>query len=116
MSSAIAQGRLREERKLWRRDHPIGFWARPLANNDDAAASSSWTWEAGVPGKKGTDWEGGVYKVQMEFSDEYPSRPPKCKTMTRDGATSTSKMWRGHCWPWKQSLSSILYPLLYVSI
>ena len=83
MSSAIAQGRLREERKLWRRDHPIGFWARPLANNDDAAATSSWTWEAGVPGKKGTNWEGGVYKVQMEFSDEYPSRPPKCKNLTR---------------------------------
>lgn len=36
-------------------------------------------WEAGIPGKKGTDWEGGVFKVRMEFSDEYPSRPPKCK-------------------------------------
>lgn len=82
MSSAIAQGRLREERKLWRRDHPIGFWARPVVNNDGSestATPTSWIWEAGVPGKKGTNWEGGVYKVQMEFSDEYPSRPPKCK-------------------------------------
>ena len=36
-------------------------------------------WEAGIPGKEGTDWEGGLYKVTMEFSDEYPSKPPKCK-------------------------------------
>lgn len=36
-------------------------------------------WVAGVPGKKGTDWEGGTYKVVMEFPEDYPSRPPKCK-------------------------------------
>ena len=36
-------------------------------------------WECGVPGKKGTDWEDGVYTVTMEFSDDYPSKPPKCK-------------------------------------
>jgi ubiquitin-conjugating enzyme E2 I len=32
------------------------------------------TWETGIPGKAGTDWEGGVYKVLMEFPDEYPSK------------------------------------------
>ena len=36
-------------------------------------------WEAGIPGKEGTDWQGGVYKVKMEFPEEYPSKPPKCK-------------------------------------
>jgi len=36
-------------------------------------------WETGIPGKQGTDWEGGVYKVSLEFSEEYPSKPPKCK-------------------------------------
>mmetsp|Transcript_2110 Transcript_2110/g.5239 ORF Transcript_2110/g.5239 Transcript_2110/m.5239 type:complete len:122 (-) Transcript_2110:246-611(-) len=36
-------------------------------------------WECAVPGKTGTDWEGGLYRIQMEFSDEYPSKPPKCK-------------------------------------
>jgi len=29
--------------------------------------------------KEGTDWDGGVYKVTMEFSEDYPSKPPKCK-------------------------------------
>ncbi len=36
-------------------------------------------WESGIPGKPGTDWEGGVYKVTMEYTEEYPSKPPKCK-------------------------------------
>lgn len=29
--------------------------------------------------QEGTDWEGGVFKVTMEFSEDYPSKPPKCK-------------------------------------
>jgi len=36
-------------------------------------------WECKIPGKVGTDWEGGLYRVMMEFGDEYPSKPPKCK-------------------------------------
>ena len=65
-------------------------------------------WECGIPGKagtshlslllfcylffyfilylflfflyaQGTPWEGGEYKLVMEFSEDYPSKPPKCK-------------------------------------
>lgn len=25
-----------------------------------------------------TVWGGGVYKIMLEFTEEYPSRPPKC--------------------------------------
>lgn len=75
--SGIAQGRLKEERKNWRRDHPFGFYARPISNAD--GSTNLMKWESGIPGKEGTDWEGGVYKVTLEFSDEYPSKPPKCK-------------------------------------
>jgi len=75
--SGIAQGRLKEERKNWRRDHPFGFYARPVAGED--GASNLMMWESGIPGKDGTDWEGGIYKVTMEFNEEYPSKPPKCK-------------------------------------
>jgi hypothetical protein len=80
MSSGIARGRLAEERKAWRRDHPIGFYARPTATGD--GSSNMFLWEAGIPGKDGSDWAGGVFKVRMEFSEEYPSRPPKCKLHT----------------------------------
>jgi ubiquitin-conjugating enzyme E2 I len=76
MSSGIAKGRLLEERKSWRKDHPVGFYARPVATGD--GSTDVYNWEAGVPGKANTDWEGGLYKVRMEFTDEYPSRPPKC--------------------------------------
>lgn len=27
-----------------------------------------------IPGKEGTDWEGGTYKVMLEFPEDYPSK------------------------------------------
>jgi ubiquitin-conjugating enzyme E2 I len=77
MSGGIAEARLKGERKSWRKDHPVNFYARPTMNADNAANLKKW--ECGIPGVVGTDWEGGVFKVVMEFSDEYPSKPPKCK-------------------------------------
>eukprot|EP00999_Lentomonas_sp_LEN2_P000728 NODE_1725_length_756_cov_14.195548_g1676_i0.p1 GENE.NODE_1725_length_756_cov_14.195548_g1676_i0~~NODE_1725_length_756_cov_14.195548_g1676_i0.p1 ORF type:complete len:165 (-),score=20.46 NODE_1725_length_756_cov_14.195548_g1676_i0:187-681(-) len=76
-TQTIALCRLREERKNWRRDHPFGFWARPI-NGPDGSASLM-EWEAAVPGKQGTPWEGGEYKLKIEFSNDYPSKPPKCR-------------------------------------
>mmetsp|Transcript_24621 Transcript_24621/g.50853 ORF Transcript_24621/g.50853 Transcript_24621/m.50853 type:complete len:163 (-) Transcript_24621:291-779(-) len=73
----IARGRLAQERKAWRKDHPYGFHAKPVNSAD--GSSNLMKWECGVPGKKDTLWESGLYKVSMEFSDEYPSKPPKCK-------------------------------------
>ena len=64
--AGITRGRLSEERKAWRRDHPFGFFARPSSSGD--GATNLMCWDAGVPGKKGTDWEGGLFKVRMEFS------------------------------------------------
>jgi ubiquitin-conjugating enzyme E2 I len=66
-----------KERKAWRKDHPYGFHARPVSRGD--GSSNIMMWETGIPGKEGTDWEGGLYKVMLEFSEEYPSKPPKCK-------------------------------------
>jgi len=75
--SGMAQKRLMEERKTWRRDHPYGFWARPVTNDDGTI--NLMKWEAGIPGKAGTIWEGGEFKLVIEFSEEYPIKPPKCK-------------------------------------
>ncbi|XP_063726294.1 SUMO-conjugating enzyme UBC9-B-like [Symsagittifera roscoffensis] len=75
--SGIAIGRLQEERKCWRKDHPFGFIAKPSKNPD-----GTWNlmnWECGIPGKKGTLWEGGLYPLRMIFKDDYPISPPKCK-------------------------------------
>ena len=75
--AGIARDRLMEERKAWRRDHPPAFYARPTSGPD--GKMNIMKWECGIPGPKGTLWEGGVYPVTMEFSEEYPSRPPKCQ-------------------------------------
>jgi len=75
--SGIAQARLSEERKGWRKDHPFGFIARPMKNPDGSL--NLMLWEYGIPGKKNTPWEGGLYKGQIIFKDDYPSTPPKVK-------------------------------------
>ena len=110
--AGISAARLTEERKAWRRDHPFGFIAvrrrfhllflrkrpslqRPSKNADGTL--NLLNWECGIPGKTGTSWEGGLFKLRkrrarmnsslqcsslvvgMVFKDDYPSTPPKCK-------------------------------------
>lgn len=75
--NSIVIGRLQEERKLWRKDRPHGFYAKPTVNTDGSPNLSKW--ECGIPGKVGSIWEGATYKLFIDFSDEYPSKPPKCK-------------------------------------
>lgn len=47
--SGIARGRLLEERKQWRLDHPVGFYARPEKKDGQ---SNLMRWECGIPGKE----------------------------------------------------------------
>jgi len=68
---------LTEERKAWRKDHPFGFHARPATNPD--GTQNLFQWECGIPGKPGTAWEGGLYHLNLHFTEDYPSKPPKCK-------------------------------------
>ncbi|CAK5050232.1 unnamed protein product [Meloidogyne enterolobii] len=75
--AGIAAGRLAEERKAWRKDHPFGFIARPSKKEDGTL--DLYTWECAIPGPKGTIWEGGLYKLRMLFKDDFPSIPPKCQ-------------------------------------
>ena len=74
--SGIARARLTSERKNWRKEHPHGFYARPEVLDD--GSTQLFRWKCGIPGKAGTDWEGGVYPLTMSFPDDYPNKPPKC--------------------------------------
>lgn len=76
--SGLCLLRLQEERKSWRKDHPYGFFAKPGKLQDGSLDLR--TWHAGIPGKPNTAWEGGVYKLRLEFPEEYPAKPPKCKS------------------------------------
>jgi len=53
-----------------------GFIARPTKNPDSTL--NLFNWEAAIPGKKNTPWEGGLFKLRLIFKDDYPSTPPKC--------------------------------------
>ncbi len=37
-------------------------------------------WKCFIPGKEGTIWEGGFYPLTMEFTEDYPAKPPKVST------------------------------------
>ena len=81
-------------RKQWRRDHPFGFFAKPVRTAQGVLDLKKW--ECGVPGKDKTLWEGGLFKLDVLFPDgksgrckcftpevltytlEYPTKPPKC--------------------------------------
>lgn len=54
-----------------------GFVARPETCADGAL--NLMVWQCTLPGKVGTDWEGGFYPVAIHFTEDYPSKPPKCK-------------------------------------
>jgi len=75
--AGIARGRLAEERKNWRRNHPHGFVARPETLPD--GSTDLMVWKCIIPGKKDTDWDGGYLPITLYFSEDYPSKPPKCK-------------------------------------
>ena len=47
--SGIALGRLAEERKAWRKDHPFGFVAKPKTNEDGTL--NLMHWECVIPGR-----------------------------------------------------------------
>ncbi|XP_052884859.1 SUMO-conjugating enzyme SCE1-like isoform X2 [Gossypium arboreum] len=75
MSDGIARSRLAEERKAWRKNHPHGFVAKPMSAPDGSV--NLLVWHCVIPGK--TDWEGGYFPLTINFSEDYPSKPPICK-------------------------------------
>ena len=56
--------------KQWRREHPFGFFARPVRNAQGVLDLKKW--ECGVPGKEKTLWEGGLFKLDVIFPDGKP--------------------------------------------
>ncbi|KAK2962386.1 putative SUMO-conjugating enzyme UBC9-B [Blattamonas nauphoetae] len=75
--SGIARTRLMNEHKAFRKDHKVGFYGSPEKRED--GTSDLFKWICGIPGPIGSIWEGGSYRLIMEFTEDYPSKPPKCK-------------------------------------
>ena len=55
---------------------PFGFVAKPKSSGSDGSVDL-FEWECIIPGKEGTDWDGGRFPLTLSFSPEYPSVAPK---------------------------------------
>jgi ubiquitin-conjugating enzyme E2 I len=75
--SSTAKARLAEERKSLRKDKPFGFIAKPDQNLDGSINLMKWVCK--IPGKADTNWAGGMYPLDIIFSEGYPAKPPLCK-------------------------------------
>lgn len=40
-------------------------------------------WTAIICGPEGTEWEGGVFKLNMTFTDQYPNKAPAVKFVSK---------------------------------
>ena len=80
-AGGVASSRLAEERRSWRKDHPFGFVAKPATNAD--GSTNLLRWNCLLPGKAGTDWEGGLYPLTLDFTSgenrgSARCTPPRC--------------------------------------
>ena len=55
----------------------VDFWD-PCSDNPDPSH-----WQITLIPPKGTDYEGGYFKIEVKFKDSYPDTPPKMKFLTR---------------------------------
>ncbi|KAK4367778.1 hypothetical protein RND71_011570 [Anisodus tanguticus] len=62
MSDGIARGRLAEERKAWRKNHPHGFVAKPETLPDGSV--NLMIWHCTIPGKTG-GWRPAITVKQI---------------------------------------------------
>lgn len=74
---SLAEQRLLEERKRFRKDRPFGFVAKPVSRPDGSVNMKKW--DCLIPGPENSSWEGGCYPLTMEFPDTYPAAPPICR-------------------------------------
>ena len=70
MTESNARKRLLIDLRKLTQSPPEGITACPM--DDDIMK-----WVCIIFGPQDTIWEGGIFKLQMEFNDQYPIQPPK---------------------------------------
>jgi len=74
--STPSRRRLMRDFKKLQEDPPTSIMAAPQEDN-------IMSWQAVIFGPEDTPWEGGVFKLSMEFNEEYPNKPPVVKFQTK---------------------------------
>lgn len=73
---SLARQRLQSERKAWRQDHPLGFFAR--MDNKPDGSQDLMKWKCGIPGKDSTIWAGGTFPLELNFTEVRKLRVSAC--------------------------------------
>lgn len=76
--STVARRRLMKDIKRMRTDPPEG-----LMLDDDPVNGNIFFWHAALFGPDDTLWADLTAKLSLEFSEEYPNKPPTVKFMTK---------------------------------
>jgi ubiquitin-conjugating enzyme E2 A len=74
--SSPALRRLVRDLKKFEDDPPEGINATPITD-------SLMEWEAVIYGPDETIWEGGIFKLKMAFSEEYPNKAPDVRFISK---------------------------------
>ncbi|KAH8046044.1 hypothetical protein JL722_13880 [Aureococcus anophagefferens] len=75
MSSAARRRLVRDFKRL-QSDSPSGVTAAPNDNN-------ILSWQAIIFGPDDTSWEGGTFKLELTFTEDYPNKAPAVRFTTR---------------------------------
>lgn len=74
--STESRKRLIRDFKQLQTDPPSGIFGSPDENN-------LLLWNVIICGPSDTIWEGGTFKLVLEFPNEYPSKPPEVKFVSK---------------------------------
>lgn len=75
--STIAKRRLFQDLKKYNQEAAgLNILLKPNQNN-------MMQWEALIFGPDDTEWEGGTFSLMIEYTEEYPHKPPKVSFLTK---------------------------------
>ncbi|KAH0703277.1 hypothetical protein KY285_017555 [Solanum tuberosum] len=74
--STPSRKRLMRDFKRLQQDPPAGISGAPYDNN-------IMLWNAVIFGPDDTPWDGGTFKLTLQFSEDYPNKPPTVRFVSR---------------------------------
>eukprot|EP01103_Thecamoeba_quadrilineata_P013877 TRINITY_DN3984_c0_g1_i3.p1 TRINITY_DN3984_c0_g1~~TRINITY_DN3984_c0_g1_i3.p1 ORF type:complete len:151 (-),score=26.93 TRINITY_DN3984_c0_g1_i3:26-478(-) len=74
--ATLARRRLLRDFQNLQSEPPNGISGAPLDDN-------ILVWQAVIFGPEDTPWEGGTFKLSLEFTEDYPNKPPKVRFISK---------------------------------